>query len=323
MTLIEFEKAHATMTPFQAAYEGSLIGDALAMPVHWYYDTQALKREYGIVDHYLNPKHPHTGSILWRSHFEPINERADILRGQAKYWGQKEIHYHQFLKAGENTLNFQLARELHSLVKADGNYLSEKWAERYIECMLKPDWHHDTYVEEYHRAFFNNYAKGMKLRKCGVDDKHIGGLAAVPALVAGLEGKSLDVVRHAVQEHVSLTHKNSEVLKAADLLVTLLFAVAEGDSLRTAIAKQGSDWFSTKKAESWQSRPDSEIVGGFYSSACYIEDAMPSALYLAWKYAGDFRAGIVANTMLGGDNCHRAAVVGSLLAIEECAQSSV
>ena len=40
---------------------------------------------------------------------------------------------------------------------------------------------------------------------------------------------------------------------------------------------------------------------------------MPAALYLAWKYHDDFAAGITANAMVGGDNCHRGAVVGGLL----------
>jgi ADP-ribosylglycohydrolase len=40
---------------------------------------------------------------------------------------------------------------------------------------------------------------------------------------------------------------------------------------------------------------------------------MPASLYLVWKYSDDFTAGIIANAMVGGDNCHRGAVVGSLL----------
>ena len=35
------------------AYHGSLVADALAMPVHWYYDTAALRRDYGVVDRFL------------------------------------------------------------------------------------------------------------------------------------------------------------------------------------------------------------------------------------------------------------------------------
>lgn len=43
--------------------------------------------------------------------------------------------------------------------------------------------------------------------------------------------------------------------------------------------------------------------------------AYAAALHLAWKYHDDFSAGITANARVGGDNCHRGAVVGSLLGL--------
>ena len=84
---------------------GMFIGDALAMPVHWYYDRHALLRDYGEVTGYLAPKNPHPDSILWRSTYTAVNDRADILHDQARFWGRPGVHYHQFLEAGENTLN--------------------------------------------------------------------------------------------------------------------------------------------------------------------------------------------------------------------------
>ena len=53
-----------TLTPdsrARGALWGQFIGDALAMPVHWYYDTAALRRDYGTVTGYVAPKQPHTG----------------------------------------------------------------------------------------------------------------------------------------------------------------------------------------------------------------------------------------------------------------------
>ena len=200
------------------AYLGSLVADALAMPVHWYYDTAALRRDYGTVDRFLEPKSPHPGSILWRSEYHPLNEKGNILREQAQYWGQRGIHYHQFLRAGENTLNFRLARELFAFVRERGGYDADAWLERYIARMLEAGWHRDTYVEEYHRAFFTRYAQGKKPRKCGISDEHIGGLATVPALCAALEGTDLPELRKIVKEHVGLTHAHANVLRAADSL---------------------------------------------------------------------------------------------------------
>ena len=57
------------------------------------------------------------------------------------------------------------------------------------------------------------------------------------------------------------------------------------------------------------------MIGRYLSPACYIVDAFPAALYLCWKYADDFEAGIRANALVGGDSCHRGAVVGGLLGL--------
>lgn len=294
-------------------FRGSLAADALAMPVHWYYDRQALERDYGVVDHFMKPRNPHPGSILWRSSYEALNEKGDILREQAQYWGQRDVHYHQFLEAGENTLNFKLAAELYQFVKARGGYDADAWLEHYIKMMLTPGWHRDTYLEEYHRGFFTNHAKGRPPRKCGIRDEHIGGLATVPALVAALEGTPRESLRKIVKEHVGLTHAHGDVLRAADTLVRLLDDLSAGESLHGAMRRDAGDWLSGNKAESWKTQPDTQVVGMRFSPACYIAEAMPAALYLTWKYHDDFAAGITANAMVGGDNCHRGAVVGSLL----------
>jgi ADP-ribosyl-[dinitrogen reductase] hydrolase len=301
------------MERLHAGYEGSLVADALAMPGHWYYDRAALQQDYGTLDHFVAPRNPHPGSILWRSRYETINARGDILREQAQYWGQREIHYHQFLAAGENTLNFKLAAELYSMVRERGGYDADAWLNRYIDRMLEPGWHRDTYLEEYHRAFFTRYAQGKTPRKCGISDEHIGGLATVPALVAALGGLPLDEILRTVKEHVGLTHAHANVLRAAATLTRLLVAVAAGDSLREAMQREAGDWISGTKAESWKNQPDQHVIGARFSPACYIAEAMPAALYLVWKYHDDFTAGITANAMVGGDNCHRGAVVGSLL----------
>ena len=300
------------MTTKTDALMGALAADAVAMPVHWYYDREALVRDYGQIASYRAPKNPHPDSILWRSSFTPLNERADILHDQARYWGQRGVHYHQFLVAGENTLNFQLVACLYEQTVRLGRYDADAWLAFYIDFMLNPGRHRDTYVEECHREFFTNYARGRKPRACGVADVHIGGLAPVAALFCALDKAPADVLT-AVQEHVALTHKDKEVLRAADCLVRILAAVRAGEPLRDAILSHASDWVSEAKVTAWSKEPDAVVIGRRLSPACYIPDAFPAALYLAWKYADDFGAGICANAQVGGDSCHRGAVVGSLL----------
>lgn len=301
------------MNIYVASYQGSLIADALSMPVHWYYDRNALDRDYPDLSFFQKPLPKHPDSILWRSEYTPVNEEADILHDQAQFWGQRGVHYHQNLSAGENTVNFKLARELYEQVSEAGEYDILKWAEHFVKFMRTPGAHGDTYVEEYHRAFFNRLASGTKILKCGIKDEHIGGLAAVPALLGALpEGDH----RQSVKDHVALTHRHSNVLRAADCLTRLLKSISEGVSLREALMKDAGDWFSTKKAMKWATREDRVIIGQRLSPACYIDQSFPASLYLAWKYHDDFAEAVTANTRVGGDNCHRGAVVGALVAAE-------
>jgi ADP-ribosyl-[dinitrogen reductase] hydrolase len=293
---------------------GGFIGDALAMPVHWYYDRSALRRDYGFVQDYVAPKGPHPGSILWRSQYTALNARGEILHDQARYWGQRGIHYHQFLRAGENTLNLQLAKVLMDSLIACGSYDADDYLTRYIDFMLTPGTHRDTYVEECHRKFFTAYARGTAARKCAGTDTHIGGLAHVGVLCAHFWGE-LDATREAVREHVRLTHHSPETLAAADAMVKIISDAWRGVPLREAILAHGSDWFSRRKALEWSKDPDDVVIGRRVSPACYIAEAFPASLYLAWKYADDFEGGVISNANVGGDNCHRGAVMGSLMGV--------
>jgi len=314
------------MSPrLQNAFLGSLVADALAMPVHWYYDVAALDRDYPRLTSYEAPRSPHSESFLWRYQYKPRNAKADILHDQAVYWGKPGIHYHQFLSRGENTLNFRLAVELYRLVVQSGAYDADRWLDRYIELMQTRGWHRDTYVEEYHRRFFQNFASGRSPRKCGVDDIHIGGLASVPALVAGMDAISVcqvGAIEEKIREHVGLTHDSLVTDQAALGHTRILRGLADGQGLREAISQHGSHWVGESTLRECEGLHDRQIIGKRFSPACYLPDSFSAALALSWKYHKSFDKGIIANALCGGDNCHRGAVVGSLLGaangIPEC-----
>ena len=301
----------------KSAFAGALAADAISMPVHWYYDRAQLVRECGEIDRFIAPHNPHGGSFMGQSTYQPLNKKADIFHDQAKYLGVPRMHYHPFLKAGENTLNFQLAKELHRLILEKKRYRSDEYLNCYIDCMLKAGWHHDTYIEGCHRQFFQNYARGLAPMDCGVDDEDMGGLAAVPALIAALSevnsGISIAELRQAVQQNVALTHRNQDVIRAALVLTEIICAISAGAPVREAITEYGSGWLPVLELNSWLKEDDNTVIGERYKPSCPIRQSMPSSLYLAWKYHDDFAAGIAANAMAGGDNCHRGAVVGGIL----------
>ena len=291
---------------------GAFLGDALAMPVHWYYDRAALRRDYGRVTDLVAPKNPHADSILWRSSYAAPNAKGEILHEQARYWGQRGVHYHQFLAAGENTLNMQLALVLRESLRECGGYDRADYLRRYVEFMTTPGRHRDTYLEECHRNFFTKYARGKTPEDCGGEDIHIGGLAHVPVLAVWYADNEAAALA-AVREHVRVTHRGTLVETAARDLTMMLLAILRGADVRKSIEDYGTGWVGRKRLERWAGRADEEVVGAILSPACYLEDSFPASLYLAWKYAGDLEAVLVVNANLGGDNCHRGIVVGALV----------
>lgn len=297
---------------------GLFLGDALAMPAHWYYDRQALRRDYGEIRDMVAPLPRHPGSILHRSHYEPINPDADILHDQARYWGQHEVHYHQFLNAGENTLNLQLVQVLLDLLDEQGAYSADNYLQEMIAFMRDPDSHRDTYVEEWARGFFTRRAQGVSLGKCGVEEKHIGGLAGATALLITYHADP-DAGRILAHEHLQLTHKGTGMAKALEAVADILQPVLAGKPLVQAVdqaRRKNGNRYLAFDFSGYARRDDLEVVGRVLSPACYIEDAVPAVFYLARKYAGKPEEGLVTNTMAGGDNCYRGAILGALLGAE-------
>ncbi|WP_287038919.1 ADP-ribosylglycohydrolase family protein [Desulfobacter sp.] len=301
------------------AMYGLFIGDALAMPVHWYYNTKALEKDYGHVKDFMKPRNPHPDSILWRSSYNPPKKSADILHDQSKYWGQRGIHYHQFLKAGENTLNLKLAGELLLLIKGQKRYSENEWLNRLVEYMTTPGLHNDTYIEEYFRHFFTQYAQGCDLTECGrKDENHIGGLSLMLPILL-VFGQDRDYAQKTALSHLALTHDGPSMISGANIIAKIVLDVLNGTRLKDAIVAHflnGTDGKSKLSFESLLEFPDGSVVGKHFSSACYMEHSIPATLYLAYKYAGKPEQGLIANTMCGGDNAGRGAVLGALLGAE-------
>jgi ADP-ribosylglycohydrolase len=298
--------------------DGLCIGDALAMPVHWYYNRQALFKDYGRVTAYLTPRNPHPDSILWRSSYKTPNAKGEILHDQAPYWGQKRIHYHQFLKAGENTLNVKVCRLLIESLNQNGAYSPDDFLRRYISFMTTPGSHRDTYIEEYHRHFFENYARGLPPDRCGVDEKHIGGLVGLAPIVVFYQNDP-GRAREAALVHLKLTHPGVKMMTAGSLFVDILLTVLNGTPLKTAITERldaQDNPLLGHPYKAYLKDPDEWVIGPRFSTACYVEHSVPAVVYLALKYHADPQAALIANTNLGGDNAARGAVLGALLGAE-------
>ena len=97
----------------QNAFLGSLVTDAVSMPVHWYYNRIKLDRDYGDFTGYCKPRIP-TRTVFYGA----VNLCLKVPK--LTFWEirsntgeNKGFITTNFLEAGENTLNLQLAAELY------------------------------------------------------------------------------------------------------------------------------------------------------------------------------------------------------------------
>jgi len=327
----------------QAGLRNLFVADALAMPVHWYYNPMDIERQFpgGISQFEAAPEfHPssimslHSTSQGGRSsaargnrHGKPRKIVGEvILKGREKFWGVANTHYHHGMQAGSNTLNAHCTRALlRTLAVRQGNYDRDAFLDAYIELMTAdPGLHPDTYAESYHRGFFANLEAGNAPHRCAAvthDTPSIGGLVSIAAIyLAGrLAGQSIDALQQQCVDHLYLTHPDEVLAGVCVHYTALLEALLTRDdstSVRELLVTTSRLSANFRVAElAAKAKDDREVIGGLFSSACYIDGAWPGLLYLAYKYVDQPEVALLANANLGGDNCHRGAVLGILLGV--------
>ncbi|WP_394223829.1 ADP-ribosylglycohydrolase family protein [Alteromonas gracilis] len=324
----------------KAALKNAFIGDALAMPVHWFYNPSDIYRAFpNGIEQFEDAPSFHPSSIM-SLHSTQQGGRANkarnsqkeivgevILKGKRKYWGSANRHYHHNMKAGENTLNAHCANIV--LKSALEGYSTDKFLAQYINfmCAETPQ-HPDTYAESYHRGFFANLEQGTPPEKCGAithDTASIGGLVSVTplAIVQASMGESIEDIQTLARRHLYLTHPDEALAKICDAYVELIYRLLhrKRDNPLTILEDIAMDSIKLNlPLLTSKKRSDMEIVGRKFSPACYITDAWPSVLYFAYRYGNDPKQALIANTNVGGDNVHRGFVLGAIMGLIEGAE---
>lgn len=309
------------------------------MPVHWYYNVRDIQRDYGKITDFQAPKSKHPSSIMSLSNTggggrgdQKGSIIGDIINhGKKQYWGVPNVHYHQGMRAGENTLNALVARVLtRALVANQGNYTPSVFYNAYIPFMTTPNTHNDTYAETYHRMFFKNYGKGLPPEQCSEDDGHniasMGGFVLLPMVnyvTACSYGSLNSVTIKKAQEQTVIqmytTHKSKALQKHAEIYSELLTKVLYGQDLRQSIQEAGEKLKLNipllVQQVTKEKLADTDVIGGMFSPACYIEDSFPSLLYLAYRYHNSIEDALIANTNVGGENAHRGSALGALMGL--------
>ncbi|MHC4940089.1 MAG: ADP-ribosylglycohydrolase family protein [Planctomycetota bacterium] len=243
---------------------GLFIGDALAMPAHWYYDRKNIERDFdGGIRGYAAAPHPHPESFMVGMAYRPDVETArrlgrpfDILHDHVRFYSttysdldielaeregqhgnatpslEDRYHYHHGLKAGENTLAPNLARVLMRAVADRGGYEPDDFLAGFVEYLATPGRNRDPYCEIYIRRWFENYTRGRHPHACAEEQRNVwsigshGGMIR-PLVLSLLFDNAYQALGFAI-EHQNLTHRSENVAAALGVAVPLLQDLLDG-----------------------------------------------------------------------------------------------
>ena len=311
------------------AVMGALIGDALALGPHWYYDLTELRRDYGewITD-YTDPK--------------PNRYHGGLKAGQPSQAGFILTLMLKSLVdcASYNEADFcrKLDEELFPLLDGipmhgPGGYTSqsirEAWRQR---VQLKLPWsltggHADT-TEAIERtlAIAVCYARQPKELARAVtsntvltqtDDTVVSMTVAFCAVLAlliqghlldvHLSGKLMKLVKNGELPFHAVTGENLQAPKSGDPDSPRAGRFASPDALLTPsyMAAAASDP-EIRIEPAWK-------VSLVYGMPCAIYHQLPAAYYLAARFCNDFESAVLHAVNGGGQNQARAILTGALV----------
>lgn len=294
---------------------GALIGDALGVGPHWYYDLDELKRDYGDwIDDYADPKSGryHAGCCT----------------------------------AGDVSQTGQVTIMLLTSVVARGVYDQADFTGRLDEFLKTLDGTPEggRYTDEAMRDVW-------KARRAGTPWEQAGGFAntaeaAVRAVVlAGRYARSLPEAYAHLVANVRLTHRDPQIAGASVSFGLVLWALLNGTPLSkvggtlrykmqqhqrtfTVPAPCGCEpeapagmfidavlqpnWIWEAANDPAVTIEPAQAACRLFGLACHISFLLPAAFYLASRFPGDFERAVLSAVNGGGNNMARASLTGAL-----------
>lgn len=227
-----------------------LAGDALSVPLHWYYDhavlTQHVQQHYskipGAVDEngrlcsivgipeQLRGAHPTSSR-----YFEKVTPRElqalRVLHGAtaAEMWATKGTHYHATLQVGDNSTTSDIALLLMRHLSSSKTYDAKGYLDAFESFFETPGARRDLYVSEVHRHYFRNKAKGVAQTKRGVHEECASAMTLFMPLLAFLgAGRPLSDMYSVIQQvcvHVRLHHNTAKIVQQTTHIARLVLAL--------------------------------------------------------------------------------------------------
>ncbi len=294
---------------------GALIGDALGVRCHWYYDSECLENDYGWIDDYVDPKLDSNCNTT-----AYINQRieAGLKKGGPSQTGQFIIMLLESVAKNTGYKHDDYTDRIDEFfMSIDGTSLSGRYTDWAVRDMYK-----------------NRVEDGMSW-----DDPNIGSLAATS------EGASRSVILAALYndpilatlemyKNIRLTYRDDFIVGQQLVFGMVVNGLIEGFQLEEIAQKHLIPIYNNKEISPKMIQPfDSvaqvnigqsawnpqlrdfppHLISEIFGKDCEQDHLLPAAYWLAHRYPDDFESAILAAINGGGNNMARAILTGSLL----------
>jgi ADP-ribosylglycohydrolase len=298
------------------AIMGALIGDALGVGCHWYYDLECLEADFGWVTDYVEPKLDST-CLGWPD-VSKQRIKAGLKKGGPSQTGEFIIMLLESVaKTSRHDLDDYTARLDEFFKTIDGTTYSG----RYTDWAIR-----DTY-----RSRVND---GLSW-----DDPNIGSLAATSegaqraVVLAARYSSDAVMAAKEMYANIILTYRDPFIVGQQLAYGLVVSALIEGVQLtelkRFLSTVYGNKEIRPKMIQSYDSVSQvgigqsawnpvfrtfpPHLISQIYGADCEPDHLLPAAYWLAHRYPNDFESGILAAINGGGNNMARAALTGAML----------
>ena len=268
-----------TESRVKAAVIGGFVADALALGVHWVYNTGVIDKKLGRVEHYHDPM----------------------------------TSYHKGKKAGDFThYGDQMLVLLESM--RGGGFDAHRFADMWRTFFAD----YGGYFDQATKTTLENMDAGKGLTDSASDSDDLAGASRLAALVP-VYHDNLEPLVSAARAQTRITHNNDRVLSSADFFARSVFAILGGQAPQAAMQATLDTHFSDSPIASLvtmgldsRDRDTRETIAEF-GQMCSVEAGLPGAVHLICRYADDFKTAMVENVMAGGDSSARGMMAGMIL----------
>ena len=260
----------------------SFVGDSLAMPAHWIYDTDEIEHRFGRVEQLLAP---------------PAQSYHAVRKmGEATHYGDQML---------------LLLESVAAFPGFDLEHFGRSWREMFAN--------YDGYFDNATKTTLKNFAEGRGVKDAGSSSADLAGAARIGPLVY-YYADDLERLVEACRLQTAMTHNNAMVIDAAEFFARAAHKILHGATPTSAFealikGPPGSgpslkQWVEEAMAVTGEKTRD---VIGTFGRSCAANGAFRSVVHITLKYQDNLREALIENVMAGGDSAARGLLIGMLL----------